>query len=117
MNRIFVVEGETAINRLICMSLTAAAYETVPAYDGQEALELLRSREKFHRALLDLTPPGLDGFELLPRMKKRKIPVIYLTAKSDIQSKVQGLTSAAEDYIVKPAGKRWFYILGKAEQG
>lgn len=42
MNRIFVVEGETAINRLICMSLTAAGYETAPAYDGKEALELLR---------------------------------------------------------------------------
>lgn len=102
MSRIFVVEDEEAINRLICVSLTAAGYETVPAHDGQEALTILRAGERFDLALLDVMLPGLDGFELLPHLKERGIPVIYLTAKNDIQSKVQGLTSGAEDYIVKP---------------
>lgn len=102
MSRIFVVEDEIAISRLICMSLTAAGYDTLPAYDGCEALEMLRSGERFDLALLDVMLPGLDGFELLPHLKEREIPVIYLTAKNDLQSKVQGLTSGAEDYIVKP---------------
>ena len=102
MSRIFVVEDEIAISRLICMSLTAAGYDTLPAYDGCEALEMLRSGEGFDLALLDVMLPGLDGFELLPHLKEREIPVIYLTAKNDLQSKVQGLTSGAEDYIVKP---------------
>ena len=46
--------------------------------------------------------PGIDGFALMGYMKHHDIPVIYLTAKSDIDSKIQGLQDGAEDYIVKP---------------
>ena len=46
--------------------------------------------------------PGLDGFELMAYMKHYDIPVIYLTAKADVDSKIQGLRNGAEDYIVKP---------------
>lgn len=102
MSRIFVVEDEEAINRLLCVSLHAAGYETVAAYDGREALALLRAGKKFHLALLDIMLPGLDGFELLPHLKRRGVPAIYLSAKHDVQSKVEGLRAGAEDYIVKP---------------
>ena len=102
MSRIFVIEDEEAINKLICTSLTAAGYETVPAYDGREALEKLRAPERFDLVLLDIMLPEVDGFALLPHLTERGIPVICLTAKNDIESKVHGLKSGAEDYIVKP---------------
>ncbi|MEG1752593.1 MAG: response regulator transcription factor [Christensenella sp.] len=102
MSRIFVIEDEEAINKLICTSLTVAGYETVPAYDGREALDMLHAGERFDLALLDIMLPEVDGFALLPHLRERNVPVIYLTAKNDIESKVQGLTSGAEDYIVKP---------------
>ncbi len=102
MPRIFVIEDEEAINRLICMSLSVVGYETVPAYDGKVALALLRAGERFDLALVDVMLPELDGFALLPHLKERGIPVIYLTAKNDLESKVQGLRGGAEDYIVKP---------------
>ena len=53
-------------------------------------------------ALLDVMVPGMNGFELLEVMNKYKIPVIFLTAKDDVSSKIQGLKGGAEDYIVKP---------------
>ncbi|MDE7121065.1 MAG: response regulator transcription factor, partial [Oscillospiraceae bacterium] len=53
-------------------------------------------------ALLDIMLPGIDGFGLLDIVRKYDIPVIFLTAKNDIDSKVQGLKGGAEDYIVKP---------------
>ena len=54
--------------------------------------------------LLDIMLPGMDGFELFSYMEKYKIPVIYMTAKTDTGSEVRGLRDGAEDYIVKPFG-------------
>lgn len=102
MPRIFVIEDEEAINRLICMSLSVVGYETVPAYDGKAALALLRGGERFDLALVDVMLPEVDGFVLLPHLRERGIPAIYLTAKNDLESKVSGLRAGAEDYIVKP---------------
>lgn len=102
MSRIFVIEDEEAINKLICTSLTVAGYETVAAYDGREALAKLRDCGRFDLALVDVMLPEVDGFSLLPHLRERGVPVIYLTAKNDIASKVQGLRAGAEDYIVKP---------------
>ena len=102
MKRILVVEDDEAINKLICMNLTVAGYSPVPVYDGLEALTLANSSEQFDLALLDIMLPGVDGFALLAPFRARGIPVIYLTAKNDLESKVTGLREGAEDYIVKP---------------
>ena len=102
MKRILVVEDDEAINKLICMNLTVAGYCPVPVYDGLEALTLAGSSEQFDLALLDIMLPGVDGFALLAPFRARGIPVIYLTAKNDLESKVTGLREGAEDYIVKP---------------
>ena len=102
MYRIFVVEDDEAIRRLLCMNLSIAGYEPVPAKDGREALEMLQSGARFDVALVDVMLPGIDGFQLMEPLKARGIPVIYLTAKNDLESKLTGLTSGAEDYIVKP---------------
>jgi len=103
LKRILVVEDDEAINRLICMNLSVAGYEPVPVYDGTDALGIVeRSDTHIDLALLDVMLPGADGFELLSPIRAHGIPVIYLTAKNDVESKVQGLRDGAEDYIVKP---------------
>ena len=101
-NRILVVEDDTAISELICMNLEVTGYEVVPVLDGNEVEETLEKEENFDLALLDIMLPGKDGFELLGVMKEYGIPVIYITAKADVNSKIKGLRSGAEDYIVKP---------------
>ena len=102
MYRIFVIEDDEAIRRLLCMNLSVAGSEPVPVADGQEALDLLMTGEHFDVALVDVMLPGVDGFQLMAPLKARGVPVIFLTAKNDLESKLTGLTSGAEDYIVKP---------------
>jgi len=100
--RILVIEDEAAINDLLCMNLEVAGYEPVPFFDGDELSEHIKRDNSYDLELLDVMLPGKDGFTLLEELKKVDIPVIYLTAKGDISSKVKGLKSGAEDYIVKP---------------
>lgn len=99
---ILVIEDETAICDLICMNLEAAGYETVSFSRGDDAQRELQTDNAYDLALLDVMLPGKDGFELLPVLREKKIPVIFLTAKGDLTSKVRGLKAGAEDYIVKP---------------
>lgn len=86
------------------MNLEAAGYEPLPVYDGLQAEHVINSglAEDAALALVDIMLPGKDGFSLMEDLKGAKIPVIYLTAKADVLSKVYGLRSGAEDYIVKP---------------
>lgn len=102
--RIIVIEDDTAISELICMNLEAAGYEPFPIYDGLQAAGVIGGglSQDTALALVDVMLPGKDGFALMEDLKKAKIPVIYLTAKADVMSKVQGLKNGAEDYIVKP---------------
>lgn len=98
---ILIVEDDPAISRLIESNLRVAGYEPVCAMDGRQALDAI-SAHHFDLALCDIMLPELDGFELLPYMQERNIPVIYVSAKADVQSRVQGLRLGAEDYLVKP---------------
>jgi DNA-binding response OmpR family regulator len=100
--RILVIEDEAAINDLLCMNLEVAGYETIACFDGDEASRLLLQDKSFDCALVDVMLPGKDGFALLPELKKCMIPVIFLTARGDLPSKIKGLKDGAEDYIVKP---------------
>lgn len=102
--KILVIEDDTAISELICMNLEAAGYETLALFDGSEAEEMLKNDESsdIALALVDVMLPGKDGFELMEDLQKAQIPVIYLTARDDVISKVHGLKAGAEDYIVKP---------------
>ena len=100
--RILIVEDEEAIAKMIAMNLRVANMQPVIFYDGAEAELSLKLDHNYDLALLDVMVPGKDGFELLEALKPYGIPVIFLTAKDDVASKVQGLTGGAEDYIVKP---------------
>ena len=102
--KILVVEDDASSLDMICMNLDAAGYETLAIGDGLEAEKYLHGcgEECIALALVDVMLPGKDGFALMEDFQKAKIPPIYLTAKDDVISKVHGLKSGAEDYIVKP---------------
>lgn len=101
MYRILTAEDSPAILDLIRISLTDAGYHCVCAPDGITAADLLE-REPFDLALLDIMLPGADGYELLDYCRALEVPVIFLTAKSDVKDKVKGLRLGAEDYLTKP---------------
>lgn len=102
MSKILVAEDELAINKMICMNLNITGYETVSMQDGQEVLDYLAAGQSADLAIVDIMMPKVDGFALLEPLNKAGIPVIYLTALGDIESKVRGLSGGAEDYMVKP---------------
>ncbi len=101
MIRILIVEDELPISDVIRWNLTKAGYECVCAYDGMEAADILEE-QSFDLVLLDVMLPHIDGYELMEYIEPMNIPVIFLTAKSALEDRVRGLTSGAEDYMVKP---------------
>lgn len=101
MNKILIVEDEKSINRLIKINLSDAGYSCLCAFDGKEAIELI-DHNHFDLILLDIMLPEINGYELMEYICPLEIPVIFLTAKSDVKDRVKGLKLGAEDYIVKP---------------
>lgn len=101
--RILVIEDEADIRDLLQMNLEAVGYDVDTAADGREAERKLKEQgSRIALALTDVMIPEPDGFALLPLMEEQGIPCIFLTAKSDVMSRVRGLKAGAEDYIVKP---------------
>lgn len=98
---ILIVEDDEAISNLIKVSLGMTGYESRQVFDGMEVLSILKE-ESFDLILMDIMLPGMDGFQLMERIKDLNIPVIFLTAKNGLSDKITGLRSGAEDYIVKP---------------
>ena len=101
-NKVLIVEDEVSIAKMIAMNLKVAGYAITTFHDGSEAAEAIENEHDYDIALLDVMLPGMDGFALFEIIKSYGIPAIFLTAKDDISSKIQGLQGGAEDYIVKP---------------
>jgi len=107
MKTILAVDDEEHILELLAYNLEHDGYRVVKAETGEEALELLE-KEKIDIVLLDWMLPGIDGIEVLRRIRSHKsyrtLPVILLTAKGDEISKVVGLEVGSDDYLAKPFG-------------
>lgn len=101
MSNILIVEDEPAIVDLIGMVLRSHGYEVDFAYDGETGADRIMDHH-YDLLLLDIMLPKLDGFELLAYAKDVAIPVIFITAKGELQDRVKGLNRGADDYIVKP---------------
>lgn len=99
--KILVVEDDKAINDLVTMNLQLVGYEVVQVYDGN-AIEELLQKEKIGLVLLDVMLSGINGFELMEQKVFHEIPVIFLTAKTNLMERVKGLKLGADDYITKP---------------
>jgi DNA-binding response OmpR family regulator len=100
---ILVVEDEVRLGRHISRALTTAGHEVSVVYDGETAL---RKTEEtgFDLVVLDVMLPGIDGFEVLRRLRKDHIDsrVLILTARGELTDRVNGLALGADDYLAKP---------------
>ena len=102
MHTILICDDERDIVSALKIYLEAEGYTTFAAYNGREALDVLR-REKIHLALLDVMMPEMDGISALAKLREESnVPVILLTAKSEDTDKVLGLNVGADDYVTKP---------------
>jgi len=101
MIKILVVEDDKNIAKMIEATLLMGNYTCMLCDNGIEAVERVE-KESFDLILLDVMLPGIDGFEVMSRIEKYHIPVIFLTALQDVVDKVKGLRLGAEDYMVKP---------------
>lgn len=103
MYNILVCDDEKDIVSALTIYLTTAGYQVFPAYDGTEALDLLR-REDIHLVLLDIMMPKLDGIQVLERLRAEGIgtPVMMLTAKGQKDDRITGFNAGADDYLPKP---------------
>ena len=102
MPKILIVEDDQTISKLIAASLSISGYESIPCFDGEEAIHIIKNDPRIDLILLDIMLPKMDGFQVMEAIRPLGIPVIFLTAMGDVSERVKGLKSGAEDYIVKP---------------
>ncbi|MBE6729127.1 MAG: response regulator transcription factor [Ruminococcaceae bacterium] len=105
MRKILLVEDEAAIREFEAINLQRAGYLTVQAGSGEEAIDIYDTEpDTFDIALLDISMPGMDGFELCKELRKRSasLGIIMLTARTQEMDKISGLMLGADDYITKP---------------
>lgn len=100
--KILVVEDDAEINLLLTTILTNSKMEATAAYSGTEALLRLET-DTYDLILVDLMLPGMIGEELIKQIRKKsQIPIIVISAKTDVMNKVDVLKSGADDYMTKP---------------
>ena len=101
--RILIIEDEAAIVRPLKLGLAAHGYSLMSAPDGERGVSLARD-EDVELVLLDITLPGMDGHEVLSRIRasRPELPVLMLTARDDLANKVGALEAGADDYVTKP---------------
>lgn len=102
MERILIIEDEKDVNHLLAQTLQDSGYETVSVWNGMDGLQELK-KEHFDMVLLDLMLPYKSGDEVLRELRKESdIPVIVISAKDMVGTKIDLLTLGADDYITKP---------------
>lgn len=102
MTNILIVDDDINILKLLDIHLSEQGYTVFSAKDGMEALEILK-KEACDLAVVDVMMPFIDGFRLTEEIRAQyDIPVILLTAKSEIEDKEQGFQAGTDDYLVKP---------------
>ena len=110
MSKILIIEDDTNINQMLNEALTKKGYEAISAYSGTEGL-LRIQQESYQLVILDLILPGMNGADVLVNIRKyTSTPIIVLSAKDELDTKVDLLTLGANDYMTKPFS---MVILGK----
>jgi two-component system response regulator MtrA len=100
--RLLLIEDDASIREIVSIGLKAAGFRVVTAIDGQQGLATARSGA-FDAVILDVMLPSLDGFEVCREIRKfSRIPIVMLTARTDLVDVVVGLESGADDYVKKP---------------
>lgn len=103
MFTVLVVEDDASLKNLFCKALQRNQFQTLDADCGEKALEILDTNY-VDLIITDVMMPGMDGFELIERLRESRIdlPVLVITAKSDFTDKQTGFLVGADDYMVKP---------------
>jgi DNA-binding response OmpR family regulator len=105
-SQVLVIDDDGDIRALVAALLERAGYEVNQASDGRDGLRAVFS-DRPDLVLLDVTMPGLDGWDALERIRElTDVPVLMLTARSEELEKVRGLKSGADDYMTKPFGRQ-----------
>lgn len=113
--KILVVDDEKPIAEILRYNLVQEGYDVILAFDGEEALQLVR-RERPDLVLLDIMLPKKDGFEVCREIRRTdNVPIIMLTAKETELDKVLGLELGADDYVTKPFSSREVLARVKAQ--
>ena len=100
--RLLLIEDDASIREIVSIGLKSAGFRVVTAIDGQQGLATARSGA-FDAVILDVMLPSLDGFEVCREIRKfSRIPIVMLTARTDLVDVVVGLESGADDYVKKP---------------
>ena len=101
--RVLVVEDDAKLARALAGGLAQEGYTVDLAATGDEAL-VLASLHDYESVLLDVMLPGMDGYEVCRRLRRRDrwLPVLMLTARAEVSDRIQGLDAGADDYLVKP---------------
>jgi two-component system, OmpR family, response regulator MprA len=102
--KILVVDDERAVRESLRRALELEGYEIELAGDGNEALYRLESSEEPDAMILDVLMPGVDGLEVCRRIRGTgsRLPVLMLTARTEVEDRVAGLDAGADDYVTKP---------------
>jgi two-component system response regulator MprA len=102
--KILVIDDERAVRESLRRALELEGYEIELASDGEEALARLRLESPVDAAILDVLMPGIDGLEVCRRLRANgnRVPVLMLTARAEVDSRVAGLDAGADDYLPKP---------------
>ncbi len=117
MEHILIVEDEIDIAQLVSFNLERAGYSVDIVHDGREGLEKI-VKDQPNLVILDLMLPGMDGYQILKEMQRdtrsHSIPVLMLTAKSQIDDRIKGLELGADDYLTKPFSPKELILRAQA---
>lgn len=103
MYNVLVVDDDKEIVKAIEIYLSKEGYNILKAYNGKQALEILKENKDIHLIILDIMMPEMDGIETANTIRKDSaIPIIMLSAKSEDYDKIEGLNCGADDYVTKP---------------
>jgi two-component system, OmpR family, response regulator MprA len=102
--KILVVDDERAVRESLRRALELEGYEIELAADGEEALYRLEANSQPDALVLDVLMPGIDGLEVCRRLRRsgNTLPVLMLTARAEVENRVEGLDAGADDYVTKP---------------
>ena len=101
--KLLLAEDEKRMNRALCEIMRREGYEVTPVENGEDALYELESGV-YDLCVLDVMMPGMNGFDVAKKARKEgnRTPILMLTAKGELDDKVEGLDSGADDYLTKP---------------
>ncbi len=100
---ILVVEDDANLNQIYCSTLNSNSFNAVPAFDGEEALNIM-AEKNFDLVISDIMMPGVDGYELTRQLRDfyPELPILMISAKEGFEDKRHGFLAGIDDYMVKP---------------